>query len=553
MSAVSKRILGFSTALVCSLAAYQASAADINVGLSRTYKTLAAGVAAANAGDRILLDAGTYVDNTAITAVPLTIEGQGAGAILHMSGNLPNRKGILVTGATTTLRNITFDGAKVAEDDGNNGAGVRAEGGSLIIDNCAFTNNQNGILVNAIPGAVVNVSNSRFDGNGANDGFTHGMYVNEVAQLAVTTSTFNGTRGGHNIKSRAIVTTVSDTTLDDGVTGTTSYALDFPNGGDVTVSNVKITQGSHSVNGAMIAYGAEGNLKVVNNFTVSNSTFTNGLNAPSAAAVYNYTSVPAQLVNDDLAQVPIALRGAGTIQGGKISTTQRTASVFSNGQPAGQSFLRFYNSGDAPGTVTVTLRDPVTGAALSAWKSPAIPPRAAPQIDIPTIEAAAAQAFPIPAQYSVTIHADINGYFQHVLYRPQDGTLSNLSACDGHPISIPIPYANSVHSSLLSAGFPSSVVFYNTGDAAKRVVVGVYDARNGTRLGTYTSAEIAPLAQLTVTVDSMEDAIGVKPGAGMYQYNIKLDNDFTGTMQHLVNNKAAGLITDMTNACPLNN
>lgn len=530
-----------------------AFAADVNVGPSRTYKTLAAGVAAAKAGDRVLLDAGTYTDNTAITSVPLTIEGAGTGAVLRATVNLANHKGILITGATTTVRNITFDGAKVAEDDGNNGAGIRSESGSLTVDNCAFTNNQNGILVNAIPGAVVTVANSRFDGNGANDGLTHGMYVNEVAQVVVTNSTFNGTKGGHNVKSRALATTVTDSTLDDGVTGTTSYALDFPNGGTVTVTNVKINQGTRSVNGAMIAFGAEGSLKTVNSLAVSDSTFTNQLRSPSAAAVYNFTGTPALLVNNDLAKVPIALRGAGEVRGGKVSTTQRAASIFANGQPAGQSYLRFYNSGEVAGTVTIALRDPVTGELLAEWKTPAIAPQAAPQFDIPTVQAAATQSFPVPPLYSMTVHSDIVGYFQHVLYRPQDGTLSNLSTCDTIPISIPIPRASSVHSSLLSAGFPSSIVFYNTGEAAMSAEVGLYDARTGGRLGTYRTPSIAPLGQVTVAVNAMEDAIGVSPGAGMYHYNVKLDNAFTGTMQHLVNNKSAGLITDMTTACPLNN
>lgn len=303
----------------------------------------------------------------------------------------------------------------------------------------------------------------------------------------------------------------------------------------------------------MIAFGAEGHLKIVNSLMVSNSTFTNLLRAPSAAAVYNFTGTPAQLINNDLEKVPMALRGPGEVRGGKQSITQRTATVFAGGQSAGQSYLRFYNNGEASGTVTVALRDPDTGALLAEWKSPLIPPQAAPQFDIPTLAAAATQNFAVPPLYSVTIHADINGYFQHVLFRPQDGTLSNLSACDGIPISIPLPRASSVHSSLLSSGFPSSIVFYNTGEAAASAVVGIYDARTGSRLGTYRSPSIAPLAQVTVGVNSIEDAIGVKPGAGMYHYNVKLDNAFTGTMQHLVNNQAAGLITDMTTACPLNN
>jgi hypothetical protein len=531
----------------------EARAADINVGPDRSYKTLGAAVAAAKAGDRILLDAGTYTDTTAITSVPLTIEGAGAGAILRMTAPLPNRKGILITGASTTVRNITFDGARVSVDDGNNGAGIRAEAGDLNVDNCTFLNNQDGILVDPIAGAVVTVVNSTFNGNGANDGLSHAMYVNQVAELVVRASTFDGTKGGHNIKSRALATTVTDTKLDDGITGTTSYALDFPNGGVVTVDKVVVNQGTKSVNGAMVAYGAENNLKADNSLTITNSIFTNTLRAPSAAAVYNFSSVPAKLANDDFQKVPIALRGPGDILSSTVGITQRAPAVFSSSQQGGQSYFRFYNSGAASGTVTISLYDPTTGALLSEWKSPSIPPGAAPQFGVPAIEAAAARNFPIPSVYSITIHADINGSFQHVLYRPLDGTFSNLSACDTLQASATAARATNVHSSLLADGFPSSVVVYNTGLAPMSATLGVNDARDGARLGVYSTPEIPPLGQLSVSVTTIEAALGVRPSADMYHYNIKVENGFTGMLQHLVSNKAAALLTDMTATCALNN
>ena len=538
--------------LIFALACTEAFAADVNVGPSRTYKTLAAGVSAAKAGDRVLLDAGTYTDDTAITSVPLTIEGAGAGAILRAPTLLANHKAILITGAATTVRNITFDGAHVTEDDGNNGAGIRGEAGNLNIDGCTFTNNQDGMLVNAIPGAVVTVTNSVFNGNGANDGYSHGMYVNEVAELVVTSSTFDGTRGGHDIKSRALITTVTNSKLDDGVTGTTSYALDFPNGGVVTVDKVVVNQGTRTENGTMVAYGAEGNLKAANSLTVTNSVFTNQYRGPSAAAVYNFTSIPAKLANDDFQKVPIALRGAGDILSSTVGVTQRSPAIFSSSQSGGQSYFRFYNSGAAPGTVTMSIYDPVTGTLLSEWKSPLIPPGASPQYGIPTVEAAAGRGFTIPQTYSLTIHADINGSFQHVLYRPLDGTFSNLSACDSLQLAAAAPRATNVHSSLLAAGFPSSVIVYNTGAAAMSATLGVNDARDGTRLGVYATDAIPPLGQVTVSVATLEAALHLTPGAGMYHYNIKVENGFTGMLQHLVTNKAVGLVTDMTATCALN-
>src|SRR5690349_10950922 len=127
---------------------HAALAADIYAGPTRTYKTLASAVSAAQSGDRILLDAGTYTDDTAVTNVPLTIEGLGAGAVLHITQPIGNRKGIIVTTASLTVRNLTFDGAQVTANDGNNGAGIRHQAGNLVVDGCTFTNNQDGILVN---------------------------------------------------------------------------------------------------------------------------------------------------------------------------------------------------------------------------------------------------------------------------------------------------------------------------------------------------------------------------------------------------------------------
>src|SRR5690242_11977813 len=71
-----------------------AAAADIYAGPTRSYKTLASAVSAAHSGDRILLDAGTYTDDTVVTNVALTIEGLGAGAVFHITSPIGNRKGI---------------------------------------------------------------------------------------------------------------------------------------------------------------------------------------------------------------------------------------------------------------------------------------------------------------------------------------------------------------------------------------------------------------------------------------------------------------------------
>jgi hypothetical protein len=548
-------MLHFGSALMAAaivLVAQPSAAADINVGKGQPYATLAAAVSSAKAGDRILLEAGTYIDDTAITSVPLTIEGLEGGAVLTITKPIGNRKAIIVTNASLTVRNITFTGARVTVADGNNGAGIRGQSGDLTIENCTFDTNQDGILVNAIPGAVVTVMRSTFIDNGAGDGFSHALYVNEVAHLTISDSRFAGTKVGHHIKSRALKTLISNTVLDDGAFGTASYSVDLPNGGVAVLDGLQIIQGPKGANATMVAYGAEGKLKAVNALTVTNSTFVDQLRTSQVTAVHNFAAdVAAELINNVFQNVPVPLRGRGQVQvGAAPSVSLRAAAIFSSNQADAQSFFRFYNSGTTSGTVTVLLYDVVSGALLTSWISPSIPPGAAPQVAISTIESDATAAFNIPPFYSLALRSSINGSFQHILYRPAHATLTNLSTCDTGTPAAPSRVTN-VHSSLLNDSFPSSVVIYNTGVAAASAVLRVSAASDGSNLGVYTTAMIPPSGQFMLEMAVIEQALGFSPSPNLYHYNVKIENAFTGLLQHLVNNNGIGLTVDMTTVCNL--
>ena len=217
---------------------------------------------------------------------------------------------------------------------------------------------------------------------------------------------------------------------------------------------------------------------------------------------------------------------------------------------ATQSFLRFFNTGGTDNTVDVALTDLTTGAVLSTWTSPAVPAGTAAQYAISTIEKAAAAPFNKPAFYVVTATPRFSGFAQSVLYKPSDGTLSNISGCDSGLAGpgTAIPY---VHSSLLSSGFPSHLVISNTGTAAVAVTLGVYNETTGAKLGTYTTAPIAKSAALFVEVSDIEAQAKIKPAAGMYHYIVKVESPLTGFVQHLVENIQAGLYTDITSQCTL--
>ena len=90
----------------------------------------------------------------------------------------------------------------------------------------------------------------------AGDGFTHNLYVSNIASLVIDDSYFHDADDGHQIKSRAQSTTITNSRIYDG-NGTGSYSIDLPNGGVGVIRNNVIQQGPNSDNPAIIHYGGE--------------------------------------------------------------------------------------------------------------------------------------------------------------------------------------------------------------------------------------------------------------------------------------------------------
>ncbi len=328
--------------LACVVCCGKASADVLTMGTGGTYDTLADAVAAASAGDTILIEPGTYTDQVATINTPLTIEGGGApGQVVftQSAAELPGLKGYLVTNADTTVDNITFENAAISVGDGDNGAGIRQQAGNLTVINSQFLNDQEGILAtpnNAGNGNIL-IENSLFSGNGVASGplsgFEHGLYVGTVASLTVIGSTIQGTLAGHDIKSRAAETTVTDNYLDDGVTGTTSYAVDLPDGGADVISDNIIDQGPNTENYTMVAYSEEdtGDTTWSNNsLLVAGNLFEN--TNYYGIGVNNYSdSVTAEISCNAFDNVPQIANGLATLDDNTID-----GPVPSCGQPVAE-------------------------------------------------------------------------------------------------------------------------------------------------------------------------------------------------------------------------
>ncbi len=265
--------------------------ATLEVGAGKKFTTLSSAINSSSPGDTILVSAGLYQSDYSNVRHDLTIRGVNGTPELRAVATIPNGKAILVTKCNNvTIENIKFTNSKVPD---MNGAGIRHEGGILNVINSIFEKNQNGILCSSSSTIKVNIVNSKFLGNGAGDGRSHGIYINDVALLSVVGSLFLDTKVGHHIKSRARRTEVRNTVLDDGV-GDSSYSIDFSNAGvGIVEGNTIIQTGKSGINKTMISYGAEGVKYPENSLLVKGNTFID--KQTSGVGVNNRTSVVVKL------------------------------------------------------------------------------------------------------------------------------------------------------------------------------------------------------------------------------------------------------------------
>jgi hypothetical protein len=228
------------------------------VGSGRQYATIAAAVLASHSGDTIDVVSGTYTnDFPGYISANVTIQGVGGMVTELYTSAPPNFKAPFTVENGLTLKNFEISGVAIPSSEGNNGAGIRLEGGNLSVAYCYFHDNQDGILADAVPGATVTIDHSEFAHNGAGDGFSHNLYINAVALLNFTNDYSHDAVVGHDLKSRALVTTIAGSVIADGPTGTASYEIDLPDAGVATISNTFVEKGPLAQNPNAIHYGGE--------------------------------------------------------------------------------------------------------------------------------------------------------------------------------------------------------------------------------------------------------------------------------------------------------
>ncbi|CCW35412.1 Right handed beta helix region [Chthonomonas calidirosea] len=264
----------------------------LTVGPGQEFATLAAALAAAHDGDTLHVVAGTYINDFASIDAKVRIVGVGGKAHFICTKPIPNDKGIFIVNTDCTLENLEFSGAK---GPSGNDAGIRWQGGNLTLEHCYFHDNQDGLLGQ---GGTLTIRNCEFAHNGAGDGFTHNLYVGNADSLVVQHSYFYAAVVGHNIKSRAQRTVITDSVIADGPDGTASFSVDLPNGGIARLQNNLIEKGPKAETGIIVAFGEEGHLKNPSSLIVQDNTILNDQTAHPPIAIRNASADPVQILEN---------------------------------------------------------------------------------------------------------------------------------------------------------------------------------------------------------------------------------------------------------------
>jgi len=247
----------------------------LRVGHKRNIKTPSEAAKMAKRGDIIEIDAGRYFGDVAIWRAPnMLIRGVGGRATLAAGGNAFGGKAIWVINADNiTVENIAFEECKVSD---KNGAGIRVQGDNLVVRNCIFRENENGILCGNLKNVKrLTVEYSEFGFNGHGDGRTHGIYIGAIREFTFQFNYVHHTRAGHHVKSRAGLNRIQYNFLTDAEDGNSAYAIDLPDGGKCFVIGNIIQQSRFTENSTLIHYGMPRSQKGGEFFVVNNTAFSN--------------------------------------------------------------------------------------------------------------------------------------------------------------------------------------------------------------------------------------------------------------------------------------
>lgn len=254
----------------------------------------------------------------------------------------------------------------------------------------------------------------------------------------------------------------------------------------------------------------------------------------------------------------------------------RVSPVFASTNKAQQSSIRISNivndglatPGDA--VVDIAVWDGRDSCKLGVGTL-AIPGNASVQFSVSEIERAAHIDPNLSSgTYQVYVKPVVNSIgIQNITWSAFSGFFENLSACylqfTGNGALV-----TNVHTSLI-ADYPSHIVIENHGSfASSKIDAEVYDAKTGALIGIWRVPPVSPEQSLSIPFSTIERDLGFVPMPGQYHVNIKLATrtisslgdttratiSYGGSvgviLQHFVENRVIGTLTNMTYVCSAN-
>ncbi len=208
----------------------------------------------AKAGSEVTIPPGIYTHGIYVNK-SLTVNLSGVE--LH---GVEGGKGVVsieCTGCTVVINDLLADG-KTASAQSSNVAGVRITGTNwnVTVNRATIRFTPMGILTDN-KGGTLTINDSVLDRMGGGSSLSHAIYAGSIHKLAVNNTTVLAPQqNGHLLKSRADETSFTNGRL-LGLDGMHSRLVDIACGGDVTLQNNLIQQGTNTDNAEMMMIGGE--------------------------------------------------------------------------------------------------------------------------------------------------------------------------------------------------------------------------------------------------------------------------------------------------------
>jgi hypothetical protein len=249
----------------------------------------------------IVIAPGTYRECAVQEGGDITYKAQTPGSAIFDGVSCEEKAGFVLRGYGAKVDGIVFQNFRVPD---GNGAGIRLERGNLTVTNSFFRESENGILTGVDPNGSLTVDRSTFRKVGkCDEDCAHSIYAGRYGSLTVTHSRFDQGTGGHYIKSRSRMVTITDNSFDDSAGHLTNYMIDLPNGSGGVIRGNEMVQGRDKDNYTVfIGVSAEGQENPITGLTIdgNKASFVPGLSRESTF-IAKWTDDPVKIGQNQIA------------------------------------------------------------------------------------------------------------------------------------------------------------------------------------------------------------------------------------------------------------